>query len=179
VHTRHYGDIFNDGLRRTVQQHVRDSGVSAVAPVVSCGFRVLRGVPGGPTSTWSERHAAYAAGLGTFGLCDGFLTPVGKAMRCGSVVVTLDLSVDPRPFGSHIGACPYLVDGSCGECIKRCPVGAIGPNGHDKAKCEAFQEETLLPLRERYGVSITGCGLCQTGVPCESALPERESALVP
>ena len=171
THTRHYGEFFNNELRRAVQQHVRDSGVCAVAPVVSERFHVLNGVPGGPTSTWSERHVAYAAGLGTFGLCDGFLTPVGKAMRCGSVVVALDLPVSPRPFKSHVAACPYLVDGSCGDCIGRCPVGAIGPNGHDKAKCGAFQDETLLPLRERYGVCTTGCGLCQTGVPCESGLP--------
>jgi len=172
VHTRHYGEIFNDNLRRDVQRFLRDSGVSATAPAISDRFHVLRGAPGGPTSSWSERHIAYAAGLGTFGLCDGFLTPVGKAMRCGSVVVSLDLPPTPRRFKSHVSACPYLVDGSCGECIKRCPVGAIGPDGHDKAKCQAFQEETLLPLRERYGVSITGCGLCQTGVPCESGLPK-------
>jgi epoxyqueuosine reductase len=25
---------------------------------------------------------------------------------------------------------------------------------------------------EEYGVSITGCGLCQTGVPCESRIPK-------
>ena len=39
----------------------------------------------GMASCWSERHAAFVSGLGTFGLCDGLITPVGKAMRCGSV----------------------------------------------------------------------------------------------
>lgn len=172
THTRHYGEIFNDELRLDVQTYLREAGVNAIAPAISDGFHVIRGIPGGPTSSWSERHAAYAAGLGTFGLCDGFLTPVGKAMRCGSVVVSLNLPATPRQFRSHVSACPYLVNGSCGECIKRCPVGAIGPDGHDKAKCAAFQDETLLPLRERHGVPITGCGLCQTGVPCESGIPQ-------
>jgi len=177
THTRHYGEIFNDELRRAVQQRVRDAGAVAVSPAVSDGFRVVRGVSGGPTSTWSERHAAYAAGLGTFGLCDGFLTPVGKAMRCGSVVVAIDLPVSVRRFKSHMAACPYMVDGSCGECMQRCPAGAIGAHGHDKLKCDAFQDGPLRPLRERYGVAITGCGLCQTGVPCESGLPDIESRL--
>ena len=31
-------------------------------------------------STWSERHAAYAAGLGTFGLSDGLITAAGQGM---------------------------------------------------------------------------------------------------
>jgi hypothetical protein len=34
-------------------------------------------------SSWSERHAAHAAGLGTFGLCDGLITAKGKAMQGG------------------------------------------------------------------------------------------------
>jgi len=35
----------------------------------------------GYASSWSERHIAYVAGLGTFGFCDDLITPVGKAMR--------------------------------------------------------------------------------------------------
>jgi len=171
AHTRNYGESFNDGLRRAIERRLREAGFCAVAPALADGFKVLRDVPEGPTSTWSERHVAYVAGLGAFGLCDGFLTPVGKAMRCGSVVVAADLPVTPRVYDSHYAACPYLVDGSCGECITRCPAGAIGRDGHDKQKCDEYQTVTLRPLRHRYSVSITGCGLCQTGVPCESGLP--------
>jgi epoxyqueuosine reductase len=40
-------------------------------------------------SSWSERHAAYAAGLGTFGLCDGLITARGKAVRFGSIISKL------------------------------------------------------------------------------------------
>jgi len=36
-------------------------------------------------SSWSERHAPHAAGLGTFGLCDGLITAKGKAMRVSPV----------------------------------------------------------------------------------------------
>jgi len=46
----------------------------------------------GLASNWSQRHIAYAAGLGTFSLSDGFITPKGIAMRCGSVVCDAALS---------------------------------------------------------------------------------------
>lgn len=171
AHTRYYGERFNDELRRAVEQLVRKHGALAIAPVASPLFESVRRTPDGPSSTWSERHALFAAGLGTFGLCDGFLTAAGKAMRCGSVVVNAPLPVSPRPYKSHLEACVYFTQGTCGDCVSRCPVGAIGPNGHDKGKCEYYQQETLQPLKERYGVQITGCGLCQTAVPCESCLP--------
>ena len=171
AHTRYYGEQFNNELRRAVEQYVRKHGALAIAPVVSPFFQSLRGTPDGPSSTWSERHALFAAGLGTFGLCDGFLTAAGKAMRCGSVVVNVPLPVAARPYSSHREACVYFTQGTCGDCQSRCPAGAIGPNGHDKDKCDRYQEETLRPFRERYSVAITGCGLCQTAVPCESCLP--------
>ena len=170
AHTRHYGEVFNNELRSEVERYLREHGGTAIAPATSPLFRTARDMPGGPSSTWSERHALFAAGMGTFGLCDGFLTPVGKAMRCGSVVTDLPLPVTPRRYDSHTAACAYLAHGTCGDCMARCPAGAIGPAGHDKSSCARYQDETLHPLRDSYGVPITGCGLCQTGVPCESGL---------
>ncbi len=171
AHTRHYGELFNDELRSEVEHYVRDRGAAVVAPTTSPHFRVLHDAPAGPTSTWSERHALFAAGLGTFGLCDGFLTPAGKAMRCGSVVLALPLPVTSRLHESHTGACTYLSRGKCGDCISRCPASAIGTSGHDKASCERYQQHQLRQAGGRYGVSIAGCGLCQTAVACESHLP--------
>jgi len=48
----------------------------------------------GPASSWSERHAAYAAGLGTFSLNDALITPKGIAHRLGSA----DYRSYPAPF---------------------------------------------------------------------------------
>lgn len=171
AHTRHYGELFNNELRSELERYVNEHGACAVAPATSPLFRIVSDVPGGPSSAWSERHALYAAGLGTFGLCDGFITPVGKAMRCGSVVVNLPLPVSTRQHTSHTAACTYLDHGACGDCMARCPADAIGPTGHDKSACKRYQDETLRPLREAYGVPITGCGLCQTAVQCESRQP--------
>ena len=87
AHTRTYGEHFNDVLRRYIVQLLQVAGYWAVAPVLSPGFRTLNeGIDRAPASTWSERHVMYAAGLGTFGLSDGFITPRGDghALRqCG------------------------------------------------------------------------------------------------
>ncbi|NLW02216.1 MAG: hypothetical protein GX027_02990 [Clostridiaceae bacterium] len=57
--------------------------------------------------------------------------------------------------------------------MRRCPAGAITPEGHDKEKCLQYQREVIAKIcRERYGYDgYSACGLCQTGVPCESGIP--------
>ena len=171
AHTRHYGEVFSNELRSEVERYVREHGATAIAPATSPLFKSMWDFPGGHSSTWSERHTLYAAGLGTFGLCDGFLTPVGKAMRCGSVVTDVPLPVTTRRHASHTSACAYLARGTYGDCMARCPADAIGPSGHDNRACARYQDETLLPLRAANEVPITGCGLCQTAVACDSGFP--------
>jgi len=176
AHTRTYGEQFNDVLRRYVVRMLQEAGYWAVAPVLSPGFGMLNeGIDHAPASTWSERHIMYAAGLGTFSLSDGLITPVGMAMRCGSVVTDLLLRASPRPYANHTANCLYLAQGRCGKCIARCPAGAITTRGHDKQKCQAYAYGTLEPYKERYGVSVVGCGLCQTGVPCECRIPDASA----
>ncbi|MBI2907260.1 MAG: epoxyqueuosine reductase [Chloroflexi bacterium] len=169
-HSRFYGEQFNEHLRAQVVDFLQARGHMAVAPFISPFFKRLT-LSNDHTSNWSERHAAYAAGLGTFSLSDGFITPKGIAMRCGSVVTDLDLPASTRPYTSHTANCAFLVNGSCGKCIDRCPGGAITEKGHDKKKCFDYMHTELSPLLERYGVRIAGCGFCQTKVPCESAIP--------
>ena len=171
AHTRFYGQEFNGVLRRHLINWLQAEGYLALAPTASPLYAQ------GPsvmeyTSAWSERHALYVAGLGTFSLNDGLITARGIAMRCSSVVTNLPLQVTPRPYASHLANCLFYA-GGCDACIRRCPAGAISPQGHDKAKCATYQETELAPLLEKYGVVIAGCGLCQTGVPCEECIPKR------
>ena len=171
--TRLYGERFNDTVREHVVSLLKESGHAAVAPMLSPAFKGAEREDG-PASTWSERHAAYAAGLGTFSLSDGFITEAGVAIRCGSVVTDLPLAATGRTAADHYANCLYYSDGSCGECIDRCPAGAITAKGHDKRKCRAYMREELNGLDQRYGteaLGYAGCGLCQTGVPCESRIP--------
>jgi epoxyqueuosine reductase QueG len=126
----------------------------------------------GHASTWSERHIAYASGLGTFGLSDGLITPRGQAMRCGSVVARIQLPPTPRPYKDHRAYCLFFSQGRCGECVFRCPVGAITQAGHDKAACQKYLRGTLAEYVESYfGFEGYACGLCQSNVPCESKIP--------
>lgn len=169
AHTRTFGQEFNHALRDQVTAWLRAEGYVAVAPTLSSLYAQGPSVSA-YTSAWSERHALYAAGLGTFSLNDGFITAKGIAMRCGSVITNLPLPVTPRTFANYRANCLFY-SGGCDACIRRCPAGAISPQGHDKAKCAAYHQTVLAPLCASYGVAMVGCGLCQTGVPCESCIP--------
>jgi len=122
-------------------------------------------------SNWSERHIAYAAGLGTFSLSDGFITERGIAHRCGSVVTDLALPASPRTAESPYANCLFYTNGSCNACITRCPAGAITERGHDRLKCREYMQSNRPYLMEKYDVGVVGCGLCQTKVPCEFRNP--------
>ena len=169
--SRIYGEEVNDGLRKHVAQTLTNAGYQAVAPVLAPTWGSRCSERYGRASTWSERHVAHASGLGTFGLCDGLITPVGKAMRVGSVVARMRIPATPRPYHDHQEYCLFFARGTCGRCIDRCPVGAITRAGHDKERCRAHLNRTHVFVESNYGFDGYGCGLCQTGVPCESGIP--------
>jgi epoxyqueuosine reductase QueG len=163
----------NSGLRRHLAARLLDQGILAVAPQLLPQWHIMRTPQGYEySSPWSERHAAHAAGLGTFGLCDGLITAAGKAHRAGSIVINRPLPLTSRPYQSYHEYCPFLSAGRCGACIKRCPAGALSEKGHDKARCAAFLWGKTQPYVEQtWHFEGYGCGLCQVGVPCESGIP--------
>jgi len=170
--TRSFGEQLNASLRRQLVAWLQDAGHCAVAPQLSEQWQEFAETPVGIASSWSERHAAHAAGLGTFSLSDGLITERGIAHRCGSVVTDLPLAPTPRVYPDHLHNCLWYREGSCGACIGRCPVGAITFSGHDKHRCREYVYGTVVKeLAERYGTPQTGCGLCQTRVPCEATVP--------
>ena len=169
--SRVFGEAFNRNLRRDVAQQLTDAGFPAVAPMETPQFSVKDSKEYVYASTWSERHAAYAAGLGTFGLCDGLITVKGKALRAGSVVARMAVPATPRPYTDHHAYCLFYAKGTCRECIDRCPVGALSENGHNKVACKAHLDRTRTYVTENYGFAGYGCGLCQVGIPCESGIP--------
>ncbi len=118
-------------------------------------------------SRWSHKSVAVIAGLGSFGLHHLVITDAGCAGRFGSLVLDADLltsTVEPKE------RCLYYHDGSCLECVLRCPVGALDESGAiDKQRC---WERCLKVARgfERLGRADV-CGKCSYG-PCalESAV---------
>jgi epoxyqueuosine reductase len=170
--SRVMGESFNNELRRHVVATLQQGGFPAVAPAISSLWELRQSERFGHASTWSERHAAYASGLGTFGLSDGLITPRGQAMRCGSVVARIQLPPTPLPYEDHHAYCLYFSQGRCGECIFRCPVGAITQAGHDKETCQKYLRQVIAEyVGSHFGFEGYACGLCQSHVPCESKIP--------
>lgn len=172
------GQAFNDELGRLVVEILRENNYSAVCPSLSPFWENKRSERYGYASSWSERHVAFVSGLGTFGLCDGLITPLGKAVRCGSVVARIKVPATRRNYEDYNEYCLYFSRGLCRKCIARCPVGAITIKGHDKIKCREYQNNiTRKHTREQYNIESGCCGLCQTKVPCESGIPLKMDSL--
>ncbi len=176
-HTRWEGQDFIFRLSRYLVSMLESLGYFAVAPELSRWWETMK-TPTGLSSRWSQRHIAYAAGLGTFSLNDGFITPEGMAIRAGSVVCNLELPASPRVYVDYRANCLFYRNGTCKKCIQRCPAQAISEQGHDKVKCQAYlleMKELLKKLGRDAGYigrTYYSCGFCQTGVPCEDRIPE-------
>lgn len=155
-----YGRIEGEQFNRALASHLADTfrkaGASADVPLLDPDIRISA-----LQCRWSERHIAYAAGLGTFGISRSLITKRGCAGRYGSVITSLKIP------NSHPRREPFLAYCStCGACSRRCPAGAITRGGKDIAVCAQYQEGIKKQFFPRYG-----CGKCQTAVPCEDILP--------
>ena len=169
---RTFGQDFQNRMGGRLVTWLRQQGVPAVCPAIRPEFRQLTSPRFGFASNWSERHTAYACGLGTFGLCDGLITARGKAVRLGSVIVQAPLPPTPRPYDHYRAYCLY--DQGCRACIRRCPAGAITEAGHDKKKCSAYCDQIHRAQQPVFAFDgVYGCGLCQSRVPCADGIPRR------
>jgi ferredoxin len=174
--SRFYGEQFNCDLRLHLAAKLTEAGFPAIAPERLPGFDYRQSDQFGLASNWSERHTAFVAGLGTFGLSDGLITRWGKAVRFGSVVTRMDLPITTRPYiDDHQAWCLWYAKGTCGACALRCPPGAITTaDGHSKTACHLYIREVTAPYAtETYSTGATPCGLCQTRIPCESQIPQE------
>jgi len=171
--TRLLGEIFSQTFVREIVTYLMGRGILAIAPDVTPMFNKKRYPKAGWASPWSHRHMAYAAGLGTFGMQDFLITEKGCAHRTGSFVVHLKLTPNrQRPDDIH-AYCLHYQGKKCMQCAKRCPVNAItAEHTHDKEACYQRVAKSLLHCNKNYHIFIYGCGLCSTGVPCESEIPK-------
>ncbi|GHV44434.1 (Fe-S)-binding protein [Clostridia bacterium] len=166
-------------LRDFVTEMMKRKGFRAVIPAQMPGFAVFPS-NGRLVSAWSERHVAYAAGLGTFSLNDAFITEKGICVKLLSFVTDCALPPDARTAKDYRANCLYYAKGTCGACIKRCPAGAITLDGHDVRRCHALTYgERSKQIAEDLGAlrdNGSGCALCQCGVPCEYRNPVAKEA---
>jgi epoxyqueuosine reductase len=170
--TRLDGEQFSQVAVREIVEDLMGRGILAVAPDATPMFN-KKHYPGvGWASPWSHRHIAYAAGLGTFGMQDFLITEKGCAHRCGSFVVNLRLRPNRARQKDIHAYCLHHQGRKCLRCMARCPAGAItAEHAHDKELCSRHVARSLKYCNRNYHIFIYGCGLCSTGVPCESGIP--------
>jgi len=118
-----------------------------------------------PRSRWSQRHVAYLAGHGTFGLNNMLISDAGSVGRYFSVVTALDVETDV-PLTTE--RCLWKRNGSCGLCIKRCEVGALTEAGFDRFRC---LEQCLVNMARYPGADV--CGKCTVELPCSYEIPKQ------
>jgi epoxyqueuosine reductase len=170
--SRIFGQKCNRALHRALVAALAAQGYSAVAPALLTEHSEKHSESQGRSSNWSERHVAYTSGLGTFSLCGGLITQLGQAVRLGSVIVRAQAPPTERPYSGPFDYCLYFNGNGCTACADRCPVGSMDRKARDKIACAEYLEVTTRDFVEReFGFKGYGCGLCQTGVPCESSIP--------
>ncbi len=174
LHGRIEGHDFIHATDKMVAGWLHQEGFETCIPALEPSLVIHKREPeqavGRPmfVSSWSERHVAFVAGLGTFGLSTHLITRVGKAGRFGSIITTAELEPTPRPYGGD----PFAYCTRCGACTKRCPVDALSlEKGKDYQTCWVYMEETKIRFKPRYG-----CGKCQLLVPCETGIPNKRFA---
>ncbi|MDR1059546.1 MAG: 4Fe-4S binding protein [Treponema sp.] len=170
LHARIEGQAFQNEICRFAVELLGKAGFSAAAPMIDPRFSTGNPVTADKSrqdfysSNWSERHAAYACGLGTFGLSRGLITRRGIAGRFISLITSAPFEPDKRGYS---GIYEYCI--RCGACARNCPAGAISMEGGKRhPPCSAFLDTTTAKYKPRYG-----CGKCQVKVPCEAGIPAQ------
>ena len=171
LHARIEGQLFLNKITDYIQELLENENFETICPTTPGKHRLITPY----ISNWSERHAAYAAGLGTFGLSKGLITAKGMAGRFGSVITNAEFRPTIRSYNDPFEYCTM-----CGACMTKCPANAIDKTkgcalGKDQLICGPYVKGSYLPpygpnQRIRYG-----CGKCQVGVPCESQIPNMKS----
>lgn len=113
-------------------------------------------------SNWSQRHIAYAAGLGTFGINNMLISEKGCCGRYGSVIANIPVEADQISTEEH---CLYKKNGSCKKCVQNCFSGALTAEGFDRKKCY----EICMINDAKTGADV--CGKCDIDIPCAFKRP--------
>lgn len=133
-----------------------------------------------PFAFFSHKHAAYLAGLGSFGQNNVLLTPeFGPRVRFTSIFTTAEFEGDPI---KNKDLCT-----KCLACVKECPVNAVKEEGDfpppvDKISCAQRSKKLRKEFRSPCGICIKVCPVGEdrkiynrddTSIYDENETPER------
>jgi len=113
-------------------------------------------------SVWSQRHIAYAAGMGTFGMNNMLISQRGCCGRYFSVVTSAKIVPDKKVQQER---CLQKNGTECMMCASKCPVSALSSEGFDRVKCYEHVS------RNEKWFSASVCGKCVCGLPCSFRVP--------
>lgn len=141
------------------------------AAVSRDGYQGLNALKKDPSSFFSHRHAAYMAGLGTFGMNNMLLTEKnGPRIRFTSVITTAELS-----FGTPM---KKRLCTECMRCRKECPEDAVSPSVYPEGitlKQRCVEYSAVLNSR-----GCSPCGrcifICPAGEDSGDPLPSDDAA---
>lgn len=191
---RNNGGALLHEIGRRLPGILRERGIASVVPAQTPEYDAFRDPERTFSSTWSERHVAYAAGLGRFGLNGALITAAGSNARLGSIVTDRPPEADLPERGDHRAPCLESGGRVCGLCVAKCPALAIGGEGLDKSRCnvrrKAIRANSLDVYLRTYRLTASpvvksgrrdpgyslGCAVCQAGVPCEDRDPFMKEA---
>ena len=188
---RNFANAFMDDVLEKTTAFFQERGFQATSGMRSPAFQIIVNEdPLNIYSTWSERHMAFAAGLGTFSLHEGFISEIGCNIRIASVITDAPLAVTPRKHDDPYANCLYYANGKCKKCAERCPGDAISEEGHDKLKCYLYGQIVQEEMTGRLGDMLkphlryingeeqwsypVGCAFCQFDVPCMKKNPVKQ-----
>ena len=171
LHGRIEGQMAINKMSLALTKKVMEEGFETIVPALDPRFWCFTQAPDyvGPkyTCNWSERHVAFAAGIGTFGLSRGFISEIGTAGRLMSFITTLSLEPTPRPYEDLLEYCS-----KCCSCIPACPGKAISL---EQLKDHVLCDEWTSKVREMF-YPYYGCGKCQSGMPCAYTAPGKRQS---
>jgi len=153
-------NILISDLNQALSSMLNEKGIStAVPPTGKHDHDRLLG-------RWSQKHVAYIAGLGNFGLHQMLITEKGCCGRLGSLIINARIEPAKRTSKAF---CLYTHDKSCIECVEKCIFGALQVDSFDRHAC---YEICVHNGRLHANLGETNvCGKCVCTVPCSFVDP--------
>ena len=109
-------------------------------------------------SRWSQRHIAWIAGHGTFGINNMLISEKGCCGRYFSIVTSLPVIPDQIMAAER---CLFKSKGNCGVCVDKCMAGALTTQSYNREQCREMCMENDAIYN---GADV--CGKCVVGLPC-------------